>query len=51
VIDIFGREVAKGILSEGKATFNLSGLSIGIYNIILDFQGQKFIAGKVVLAE
>lgn len=52
IVDIFGREVANGmLLSEGKATLDLSPYPPGIYSVVFDFLGRKFIAGRVAKIE
>lgn len=53
VVDIFGREVVRGLhlSAEGKCALDLSLLPPGIYNVILDYRGRKFIAGKIALIE
>lgn len=52
VIDILGREVEKSRLSdEGKLHLDLSHLSNGLYNIVLEYYGKVFIVGKVAVAK
>lgn len=51
VVDIFGREIIKGehLSREGKLAIDLSGYPAGIYNVIFDWMGRKFIAGKIAV--
>ena len=50
IIDIFGRPVLKSNLSkEGKLTVDLSHLQPGLYNIVFDYMGIVFVAGRIIL--
>lgn len=50
VIDIFGREVVNSsLMKEGKLALDLSHLQPGLYNVIFEYEGEVFIAGKIVL--
>ena len=51
IIDIYGREVIHGILSEqGKLKLDFSKLSHGIYDVLIDHYGMVFSIGKVAVA-
>ncbi len=50
IIDIFGREHLRSVTSDqGKAIVNISSLPSGIYNVLIDRNGKKLKAGKVVV--
>ncbi len=50
IIDLLGREVMHGILSEqGKFTVDVSKILPGVYEVLLDDLGRRFAVGKVVV--
>ena len=50
IIDIFGRECMRGALSDqGKLTLDLSRVSRGIYDVLLDHYGKVFSIGKIAV--
>jgi len=52
ILDIFGNVLVRSMLTaEGKATLNLSQLAHGIYYVVFDVLGRKFIAGKILVVD
>lgn len=50
LIDVLGNEVRRGVLSaEGAASINVSSLSSGVYELILDYYDLTFCAGNVMV--
>ncbi len=50
IMDIFGNEVMHGILSDqGKLTLDVSKLSKGVYDVLIDHYDKRFAVGKIAV--
>jgi photosystem II stability/assembly factor-like uncharacterized protein len=49
VMDILGREVSQGILTDGTVTLNISKLEKGIYSLIMNYDNRSFSVGKILI--
>ena len=47
IIDMLGREVSEGVLSEeGKLTLDIRSLPSGVYSVLLNHKGNMIPSGK-----